>query len=101
VWCVGWHVDGLAGTGHEALATEGELDRALEDGEHLLEVVTVGRRAAAWRDVHVDERVLAGGVVAGHQDRVGVPDNAEVRKTLVAVGSCDGEVSLWVVGRYR
>jgi hypothetical protein len=101
VWRVGRHVNGLPGLGHEVLATEVELDLAVEDGEHLLKVVTMGRGAATGWDMHVDEGVLAGGVVTGHQDRIGVPDNAEVRKIVVLVGSCDGEVSLQVVGRYR
>jgi hypothetical protein len=34
-------------------AAEGELDLAFEDGEHLLEVVPVRRRASAVGDVHV------------------------------------------------
>jgi hypothetical protein len=51
--------------------------------------------------MHVDKGVLAGGVVAGHQDRVGIPDKAEVRKMFISGGSRDGEVSLRVVGRYR
>jgi hypothetical protein len=30
--------------------------------------VPVRRRPATWRDVHVDEGVLAGSVLAGHED---------------------------------
>jgi hypothetical protein len=52
-------------------------------------------------DVHVDKGVLAGGVIAGHQNRVRVPDKAEVREALVCVGTCHGQVSLRVVGWYR
>jgi hypothetical protein len=81
------------------LAAEAELDLALKHSEHLLEVVTVRRGTAAGWDMHVDKCVLAGGVVAGHQDGIGVPDEAEVRKAFVLVWSSDGEVSMRIVGR--
>ncbi len=95
------YVDGLAGSGQEVLAPEAELHLAFEDGEHLLEVVTVRRGAAPGWDMHVDEGVLAGGVSAAHQNRVGVSDEAEVREALVCVGTCHGQVSLGVVAWYR
>ena len=88
---VGGHVDRLARSGRQGLTAEGHLDLAVEDGEHLLEVVAVRRRAASWGDVHVDERVPAIGVVAADQDRVGVAYQAQVRQALVVVGSGDGE----------
>jgi hypothetical protein len=87
---VGRHVDGLASAGHERLAAEGHLDFAVKDGEHLLEVVPVRRRPAARWDVHVDERVLSGGVLAGDEDRVGVTDEPDVREALVVVRPRDG-----------
>jgi hypothetical protein len=83
------------------LASESQLHLTLEHGEHLLEVVTVRRRTTAGWDVHVNECVSAGGVVARNQNRIGVPDEAKVRKAFVFVWSSDGEVSLRVVGRYR
>ena len=98
---IGWNIDGLARFRHDVLVAKAELDLAFEDGEHLLEVVTMRRGAAAGRDVHVDEGVLAGGVVAGHQDRVGVADESEVGEGFVVVGSCDREVSVRIIGRYR
>jgi hypothetical protein len=61
----------------------------------------MGRGAAAGWDMHVDECESAGGVVARHKDRIGVPDESEVREAFVSVWSSDGEVSLWVVGRNR
>jgi hypothetical protein len=51
--------------------------------------------------MHIDEGVLAGGVSAGHQNRVGVSYEAEVREALVCVGTCHGQMSLGVVGWYR
>jgi hypothetical protein len=58
----------------------------------------MGRRTAARWDMHVDECVFAGGVVASDKDRIGVPDEAEVRKAFVFIWSSDSEVSLQVVG---
>ena len=51
-------------------AAEGDFDLAIEHGEHLFEIVAVWGRAAARRDMHVDEGVAAGGVVARQKDRV-------------------------------
>jgi hypothetical protein len=68
VGCVGRDVDGFAGSGHEPLAAESELDLAIEDAEHLLKVVAVGRRGPPPGDVHVDQGVLSGRVVAGNHD---------------------------------
>jgi hypothetical protein len=52
---------------------EGDLDVAFENGEHLLKIVAMWRRAAAGRDKHVDEAVATGGVFARQKDRVSVP----------------------------
>jgi hypothetical protein len=95
---VGRHVYGLSGLRHQWLASEAELHLTLEHGEHLLEVMAVGRGSTARWDMHVDERVFAGGVVTSHKDCIGVPDEAEVSKAFVFVRSSDGEVSLQVVG---
>jgi hypothetical protein len=56
-----------------------------------------GGRAAAGRNVHVDQAIPAVGVVAGEQDRVGITDEADVRKALVCVGPRDLEGALWIV----
>ena len=98
--CVGGHVHGFPGLGDQLLASEAELHLTFEHREHLLEVVTVGRRSAAWWNMHIDECVLSSGVLTSHKDGVGVPDEAEVRKALVFVWSGNGEVSLRVVRRY-
>ena len=101
VWRVGRNVGGFTRLGHEMLVAKADLDLTLEDCEHFLEIVMVRVGAYTERDVHVDEGVLAGGVVAGNQDRVGVADKAKVSKGFVVVGSCDGKVSMRVIGRYR
>lgn len=62
--------------------------------------MTVRRGAATGRNVHVDEGVFAGGVLASNQDRLGVPYQAVVRKARVFVWSSDPEMPIRVVGRY-
>jgi hypothetical protein len=47
------------------LAAKGELYFAFEHAERFLEVVPVRRGTAAGRDLHVDQGVAAGGVIAG------------------------------------
>ena len=76
-------------------------DLPVEHGEHFLEVVPVRRRPAARRDVHVDEGVPAGGVIAGDEDRVGVADEPDVRQALIFVRPGHGELARRVVGRDR
>src|SRR6266566_3621810 len=58
-------------------------------------------RPSARRDVHVDEGVPAGGVMAGDQDGVGVADEPDVRQALIFVWPRDGEPARRVVGRDR
>ena len=67
---VGRDVRRLAGAQRRRGPPEGHLDGALQHAERLLEVVAVGRRAAAGRDEHVDEREAPEGVLAADQDRV-------------------------------
>jgi hypothetical protein len=43
------------------------------------------RRAAARRNVHVNEAVATVGVVTGEQNGIGVPDDAEMAKALVVI----------------
>jgi hypothetical protein len=82
------------------LVSEGQLDLTLEHGEHLLEVVTVRRGAATGWNVHVDKGVFAVRVITSDKDRIGVPDEAIVRKARVFVWSSDREMPMRVVGRY-
>lgn len=84
---VGGHVDGLTGAGDDGHAAEHEVDLTVQNREHLLEVMAVRRRSSARGDMHVDQGVPAGGVLAGDEDRVGIADDAEVRQGLVGVRS--------------
>ena len=87
VWCIGRNVGCLAGPHNGCRATESDLDLAVEKGKHLLEVVTVRRRAATWRDKHVYEAVATGGVLARQKDGVGISRQSNVRQLLVFVWS--------------
>ena len=51
--------DCFAGSHDRLFSAEGRLDLAFHQRERLLEVVPVGRRAAAGRDEHVDQAVAA------------------------------------------
>jgi hypothetical protein len=97
VRCVGRHVYGLACLCNEPLSSETELYLALEHGEHLFKVVTVRRWAAAGWNMHVDECVFAVGIVPTDKNRIGVPDEAEMRKAFVFVWPSDGEMALRIV----
>jgi len=58
---------------HYALrATERCLKLAFEDGEGLLEIVSVGWRTSAVGNVHVDQAEPASGFLARNEDRVSV-----------------------------
>jgi hypothetical protein len=48
-------MDGLTRSYHLFLPPEGGVELAFEDGEGLFKVVSMGLRAAARRNVHVDE----------------------------------------------
>jgi len=99
VWCVGRNVGCLASPHDEFRATESDLDLAVENGKHLLEVVAVWRRAATRRDKHVYEAVATGGVLACQKDGVGVSRQSNVRQFLVLVRPCERQVSFKVIGR--
>src|SRR5690606_16290362 len=60
------------------LLAEGELHFARQDGERLLKIVPVRRRPAAGWDMHVDQAVLAAGLLARKQHGVGITDETEV-----------------------
>ena len=57
-------VCGLSGPHNGFLAAEGDLYLAIENRKRLLEIVPMGRRAAARWNQHVDHAVATGGVLA-------------------------------------
>ena len=98
---VRWDVDGVAGSRHIFRSTERHFDFALKDGEGLFEVMTMRRRAAAGRDMHIDKTEAPRGVLAGEEDGIGIANYAEVGQVLVGVGLCAGESTAEVVRRNR
>jgi len=60
------------------LAPEGQLYLAVQDREHLLEVMTMRWRAATKRHEHVDQAVAAARLFASHKDRVGAAGDRDV-----------------------
>jgi hypothetical protein len=49
-----WNIYGFARSHQHLCAAEGCLEFPFEDSEHLLEIVSVRRRAASGRNVHID-----------------------------------------------
>ncbi len=78
VRCVGRDIDGFARSHNGLRPSEGSFDLPIQNREHLLEIVTMGRRAASRRDEHIDQGVAAGGILARKQNRVCPAGNCEV-----------------------
>ncbi len=94
---VGRDVHRRSGAHGRGLAAEGELELALDEGEHLLEIMAVGRRAAAVGHDHVDQAVATGGVGAGDENAVGVADHGDVAH-VGAVGIGERQIAGRIVG---
>jgi hypothetical protein len=61
--------------------------------------VPVRRRPAPGGDVHVDERVAAGGIVPADQDGVCVADEPDVRQCVISVRSGDRDRPRQIIRR--
>jgi len=83
---IGRDVSGLANSQERFCTAESDLDLALNDTEHFLEVVAMRRRATAGRHKHVDEAVTAGCVLARQKNRVGISNQSNVRQVWVFIG---------------
>ena len=71
-------IHGLARSHHRLRAAEGRLEFTFEDDERLLEIVPVRRGASPGRDVHIDEAELARRIVARKENRISIPNDADV-----------------------
>src|SRR5882724_1023127 len=80
---VGRNIDYLAGPHRLLLAAKRGLDFAFQNRERLLKIVPMRRRAAAGRNVHVDQAVTPGGVLTREKNRVCVASHANVRKRRI------------------
>ncbi len=67
---IGRDINDLALSQNRFGAAENEFDFALENSEHLLEIMTMRRRTASRRDEHVNEAVAARSIIASEQNRV-------------------------------
>jgi hypothetical protein len=85
MWSIRRNVDCLTGSDSLFDAAEAELQLALKYGECLLEVMTVRRRASAWRDVHIDQAEASGSVSSVKKDGVRVSNYSDVRKFPVSI----------------
>jgi hypothetical protein len=98
---VGGDVNGFACLDEGFLSTEGCFDCAFEQDEGFFEVVAVRRRSATRRNVHVNDREPARGLLAGDGDGVGVADQSNVGEGGVLIGPRQGEGAAEVIGRKR
>ena len=85
---IGRDVSGLADSQEPFRTAESNLDLALDDTEHFLEVVAMPRRATAGRHKHVDEAVTVGCVLARHKNGVGISSQANMRQIWVIIRPC-------------
>jgi hypothetical protein len=72
MWGVGGYVDRRWCTDRLRLAAKCELQLAFQEGEHFLELMAVGRRAAAVGHQHVNQAIPALGLRAGNQHGIDV-----------------------------
>ena len=82
-------------------AAKGGFDFTFEDGKRFLEVMAMRRRAASRRDVHVNEAITAGGVIAAEQNGIGVPHESDVAKAPVLFRVRSRKIAEEVVRRNR
>ena len=76
------------------------LQFTLKQNKRLFKIMTMRRRPAAGRNVHIDQAEPASGIFAGENDRVSVADNAQMRKVWILCG-CNYQIAAKVVGRNR
>src|SRR6202046_592547 len=78
---------------HRLLSAKRRLKFALEKNESLLEIVSMRRRHASRRNVHVDQAEAPLRVFTRQQNRVSVPHNPNVRQPAIFVSPRDGKRS--------
>ena len=101
MWGVGWDINGLAGAHDQLFVPKGKFDLAFEEGKGFLKIMAMASRAAAGWNEHVDQAITAIGIIAGQQNRVGIPSQSDVRQALIFVGSCHSETPLKIIRRDR
>jgi hypothetical protein len=92
-----WNMNGLARSRHSFLPAKYQLEFAFQNAEGLFKIMAMRRRAAAWRNVHLDKTEVARGVFAGEQDCIGVPNYPDMRQLWVGSGIRNRKLALQVV----
>jgi len=79
------NVDCIAGAHDRFRSTEGSFQLTFEQDKGLFEIVAMGRRPAAGRNMHIDETKAFGCIIAGHKQGVGISHDADVREAPIFV----------------
>src|ERR1700677_1274783 len=87
------NIDCVASLDQRLFPAKCSLHLPFKKDKSLLEVMAMRPRAAAGRNVHVDNAKASVGLVAGHRDGIGISHYADVRKTLIRIGLGNREVS--------
>src|ERR1700733_14003643 len=89
VRCIGRDVYSRSGTHGFCFAPEGELQLAVKQCKHLLEIVAMKRWAAAVGHNHVNQAVSASGLRTGNEDAVCATHDRDVSyRRTVRVSDC-------------
>lgn len=94
---VGGDVDCRSRANDLRRAAKGEFELAIQQREHLLEIMPVRRRPASSRNQHIDQAIAPGGLRARYQHRIDVADHADARQTRI-VRSRQGQLAREIVG---
>src|SRR5579872_169335 len=96
---VRWNGDGRPRRHVVRLSANREFHVPFKDGEALVEVMTVMRRAGASRYVHIDQAIATAALLAADQDGVGIADAAERNMPRGrAIRVCHGYFARQIVG---
>jgi len=94
-------IDGFACLYNRFFAAKGGFNLTFQQDECFFKVMAMRRRAAARRDVYVNQAVAACRVFAREKKRVSITHNTKMRQTLVFVRLCKREMPLKVIRRQR
>jgi hypothetical protein len=84
---IGGDVNRRPGANRGCLAAKGKFNLTVNEREHLVEVMTMGRRPTPGRHVHVNQTITAVGIFAAEKDSIDVPDKADVtRRGIIWAG---------------
>ena len=97
---VRWNVDRFSRTHNTLLPSERSLQFTVEKNKGLLEIMTMRRRTASGRNVHIDEGESTCSIHSGEQDGIGVAHDSEMQGTA-AIWVCNHQIPSWVVGWNR